>query len=237
LKFIRDIPTPPMIALKSLTRATIGIVLVNAVVAGAASAAPFTFVFPNLNTSPNPLTQNSFSVSSSGYTLTVSSPVGGPFPAAGGTNSTANGLCVWAQNGSGGGDTRCGLVDPPADTTSNLTGLSFSFSKPVILTGLTVSQFDNLNSGSLQIGSSPAVNFTGVGFNPLSDVFVNANTPISLASLGNLAFAPNSGIIRLSSLQFKDGVPVPGPLPLLGAATAFTFSRRLRKKIKSNSLL
>jgi hypothetical protein len=32
-------------------------------------------------------------------------------------------------------------------------------------------------------------------------------------------------------------VPVPGPLPLLGAATAFGFSRKLRKRIKGSESL
>jgi hypothetical protein len=148
-------------------------------------------------------------------------------------------LCVWAQNGvlQSVLQTRCGYVEADATVSSTLTGLSFTFSKPVLLTRVTVSQFDQLSSGSLTFGASPTVNITGTGPYALSDVFVAANTPISLASLGTISGGYVSGIIRLSSLEVKDVVPTPGPLPLLGAATAFTFSRRLRKKIKSNSFL
>jgi hypothetical protein len=218
-----------MISRKSLTQAAVGMVFANAVVAGSASAAPITLTFPNLNGTSSPATQASFSFPSGGITLTVDNATGGPFPTAGGLNSTAPGLCVWGKNG--GTQTRCGYTTPNADSSSILEGLNLTFSKPVKLTGFTVGQFVNLSSGSLKFGASPAVTVNANGFYTLADVLVGANTPIFLDSDGTLSGTNDSGIIRISSLQVEE---VPGPLPLLGAATAFTLSRRLRKRITSN---
>lgn len=223
-----------MISITSVACSAVGIVLVNAVVASAASAATVTFTFPNLNGNPTLQTQSSFDFASGGINLDVTNPVGGPFPTAGGTNTTAQGLCVWAQNG--GTQTRCGFTTANADATTNLSGLSFTFDKSVKLTGFNVSSLTNLSSGSLTFGASPAVNFSTTGFNALPNIFVGANTPITFASIGNLSGTNDSGLIRISSLQVEE-VPVPGPLPLFGAATAFTFSRRLRKRIKTNPIL
>ena len=50
--------------------------------------------------------------------------------------------------------------------------------------------------------------------------------------------SPISGknIPRPTSITFSDpNAPVPGPLPVFGAATAFGWSRRLRKRITANS--
>ena len=46
---------------------------------------------------------------------------------------------------------------------------------------------------------------------------------------GVVAFTPNSTYVWLSATKVP---PVPGPLPALGAAAAFGFSRKLRKRIK-----
>jgi len=46
---------------------------------------------------------------------------------------------------------------------------------------------------------------------------------------GVAAFTPNSTYVWLDAKKVS---PVPGPLPALGAAAAFGFSRKLRKLIK-----
>ena len=49
---------------------------------------------------------------------------------------------------------------------------------------------------------------------------------------GGVAFTPNSTYVWLSAEKVP---PVPGPLPALGAAAAFGFSRKLRKRIKCST--
>lgn len=211
---------------RALAKAT----AIFAVVATSSAASAATiFTFPNTNESPNPLTQTSLSFTSGGISLTIDNPVGGPFPSTGGVSSTSQGLCVYAING--GSQTRCGYASSPADSTTKLTGLSLTFSSDINLKSFNVSQFVNLSSGSLQFGTSPAINFTAIGNQSLPDIFVEANTPINLISSGTLSGSNVSGVYRLSTLTVEQ---VPGPLPLLGGAAAFAYSRRLRKKIKFN---
>jgi hypothetical protein len=49
---------------------------------------------------------------------------------------------------------------------------------------------------------------------------------------GGVPFTPNSTYVWLSAEKVP---PVPGPLPALGAAAAFGFSRKLRKRIKGST--
>jgi len=55
-----------------------------------------------------------------------------------------------------------------------------------------------------------------------------ATTPLTAGSL-------NTSTFMVVSFSTSSTAPVPGPLPALGAAAAFGFSRKLRKRIKRNN--
>jgi hypothetical protein len=67
------------------------------------------------------------------------------------------------------------------------------------------------------------------------DLLVRPYNPVS-TSFGRFQWYSPAGIgdITVSSITFKS-IPAPGPLPILGAAAAFGWSRRLRKRITASS--
>jgi hypothetical protein len=70
---------------------------------------------------------------------------------------------------------------------------------------------------------------TGSGLNSFDNQFIAAaNVPISVAS----SFGSQYTIVEMKSLTVEKADPVPGPLPLAGAAAAFSWSRRLRGRIR-----
>jgi hypothetical protein len=94
---------------------------------------------------------------------------------------------------------------------------------------LEESSFDLTNSN----GSSARGNRGG-------DWYSGGGGPISLSSsIRQSIAATNEGLIigfRVASLPSSDtNTPVPGPLPLYGAAAGFGWSRRLRNLIRSNA--
>jgi len=179
-------------------------------------------------------TANSATASGSGITVTASNPVGGPFPATGGINSVASGLCAFAQNNSDGN--RCGYIASPADSTTSLTGFDLTFDTSVFITGFNIGLFDNsnLNSGTIAFGGSSPISFSSTGFTSLAAPFLaEAGTPLSIVTTGDFTNIANpGGIFRIQSLTVEE---VPGPLPLLGAASAFAYSRKLRNKVKPSN--
>lgn len=66
----------------------------------------------------------------------------------------------------------------------------------------------------------------GVAVQPVSADFISK---LVVANLPNNAV---QGITDTVTQKFDDGESVPGPLPILGAAAAFGFSRKLRSRIK-----
>ena len=66
----------------------------------------------------------------------------------------------------------------------------------------------------------------GVAVQPVSADFISK---LVVANLPNNAV---QGITDTVTQKFDDGETVPGPLPILGAAAAFGFSRKLRSRIK-----
>lgn len=210
--------------------AVVGTAIVNPIFATPASAVTFTLSFPNATPG---FTQSTLTTSGGGLTLDVSDPAGGPFPTTGGINSTGSGLCVFAGNNNISG--RCGYTTANADTSTTLTGVTFVFSENVNLTGFTVGQIAGLTSGTISFGGSTPVTVSATGFNPLPNLFVGANTPFVITTSGTFSSTDNDGLLRISSIQVDDNpqIPVPGPLPLLGVASAFACSRRLRRRIKS----
>ena len=79
------------------------------------------------------------------------------------------------------------------------------------------------------------------GFNPATEALVDLDVlgepdPFSF----DFAFATVSGRnnVILREVSLPPSTPsVPGPLPLFGAAAAFSYSRKIRKRIKSSALL
>jgi hypothetical protein len=93
---------------------------------------------------------------------------------------------------------------------------SFVFSQPFIL-----AQASNATvSGSTVIAS---------GTNSQSDGFVVQ----MLGTYSSLDFIYNNPTGAYHSVAFTTGVPVPGPLPLMGAGMAFGFSRKLRARLRA----
>jgi hypothetical protein len=76
--------------------------------------------------------------------------------------------------------------------------------------------------------TSESANFNGTGTNPL--LFDFNPTVGSPATVADKPFI--QGFIAVQ-YQYNLTAPVPGPLPLFGAAAAFGWSRRLRKRITS----
>jgi hypothetical protein len=210
--------------------ATTALALATAV-APASAATVLTFT----NQTPS-TTANSATASAGGITVTANDPVGGPFPANGGINSTSDGLCAFAQNNSDG--RRCAYLASPSTDATQLTGFKLSFNKSVFITGFDIGLFDNpnLNSGTITFGTSPSVSFSSTGFKSLSGpLLVEENTPLSIVTAGDFVNTANpGGLFRIQSLTVEE---VPGPLPLLGAASAFAYSRKLRSKVKSNNVI
>jgi hypothetical protein len=77
----------------------------------------------------------------------------------------------------------------------------------------------------------PSQTFTNIPF-PNSNILVGS---VSITDGGILAGKPNLtdnfAFTFAAAKLLGNSVPVPGPLPLLGAAAAFGFSRKLRKRI------
>jgi hypothetical protein len=92
---------------------------------------------------------------------------------------------------------------------------------------------DNTDIASYLIGTSETI---------LSDVPSVIASPIvnlTIASNSSIAFrvrtTDNSGNPASLSITNFDAVPVPAPLPLLGVAVAFGWSRKLRRRLKRAS--
>jgi len=72
----------------------------------------------------------------------------------------------------------------------------------------------------------------GVTCTPISDLSVIFSV-INSPGVSNNSFSQNGSFIYAQATLYNAPVPAaPGPLPLFGAAAAFGFSRKLRKRIK-----
>ena len=133
-----------------------------------------------------------------------------------------------------------GLVDNVADQTS---GLTFTIISATNTPAAGWGTFTNFVSGS-------GIDVSGGQVTGSDVVFVNIFDGGQALSLGNQGsiqpelsnfdasitnFALSSG--SLNTLLFTAASPasVPGPLPLFGAGAAFGWSRRLRRRIKSQA--
>jgi hypothetical protein len=163
---------------------------------------------------------DSVTLTQDGLSITASNPSSGYF-----RSNTSKGLCLYGVGTFGSGS--C------INTTTNasLTSFDVSFSQSVKLLSYTIS--DIVYGGS----SAPTLTFSTGGSSTTESVtttgtfnFVNQLVVPAGSTLGYLASGstPN-GLIRLSALSV-DTVPdpVPAPLPILGAAGALAYTRRLR---------
>jgi hypothetical protein len=124
---------------------------------------------------------------------------------------------------------------PPILYTDSFTSLTLSLSNPSTIFGFelqpnpfsvsnfTVEYFDSTPSllGSLSLspnGSAGALLSAASDGNPFSRVVITSNSGADFA---------------IAQVRYTSSVP--GPIPVLGAASAFGFSRKLRKKIKARA--
>jgi hypothetical protein len=124
-----------------------------------------------------------------------------------------------------------------------LTGLTFTFDKPVYLKGFDILKVGGVEKGELVFTSASSsqtfeflnvggvdtangVVFTSFAFN--NNFVVEAGAPLTISSVGSVFSSNQAGSFRISNFTVQE---VPAPLPLLGFAGAFGWSRRLRKKL------
>ncbi len=208
-----------------------------------ASAASITFDLFSNPTESNP---TALSFTSGGLTLTIKDPV----PTTANVQSNVNGTCVFT------GVTTaqwCGQ-----NSTTTLTGLTFDFSAPVKISSY---QIKGVTTGTVSPYTATA-NFISTITSASGGTFSNTQSVApanqgSLASAINVAVNGAAGVASSYSFSTVDNTdpsqpasyrmysitveyPVattPGPLPLVGAAAAFAYSRNLRKRLGKVAVL
>jgi hypothetical protein len=230
-----------------LSGAVACVTLAAAVSAGSPVSAAANFTF----TSAVRITAPSRTFTSSGINLTVDNPLGNNITSAtsrmgttGGINTDiSNGLCVALYAAPNAG--RCQYLTKNAGSPT-LTGLTFTFDRPVRLIGFDIFRVGAVESGVLSFSSSGlsetfAFQNPGGSAIPSGSVFksmafsqnfvVEANVPIALSTAGTVFTPDASGSFRINNFSVE---PVPGPAPVLGLAAAYGCSRRIRRKLKSS---
>jgi len=97
-------------------------------------------------------------------------------------------------------------------STSGLSGASWTFTNTI--SGLTASPLISANGSNIDNSPFPS----GV-----------TSTNVTVSWAGNGSIVAEDSVITFEVEQ------VPGPLPILGAASAFGFSRRLHRRVKARS--
>jgi hypothetical protein len=87
-----------------------------------------------------------------------------------------------------------------------------------------------LNSLQTIVSTGPGGNWS---FDPVIKGFTNNNS-IALPDFMFTKSVGETGTFGISSEGSDPGIEVPGPLPILGVAAAFGYSRKLRKRLKSS---
>ncbi|MCX5946927.1 MAG: hypothetical protein NTY67_01635 [Cyanobacteria bacterium] len=167
-----------------------------------------------------------------------------------GSNSTGNnaltingpgnfaplGLCAFAVVAGSIG--RCGYGNVSGNGVSSF---QLKFDKAVSIKAFDVSAFSGISVGSVDFSLNNSTfittNFVAAGSQTLASKFsVGANQPVFVRTSGILdSIGEGQGaLVRLGSLTTTEQVPA--PLPILGAAIGFRFSRRIRKRIGATSL-
>ncbi len=175
---------------------------------GSAEAAPTTFTFANSD-----IFKTTILKSLDGITLTIEN-----FSPGSVSYGDDNGLVIFG---------------PRLSSSLRLFSFTMKFDQPVKLLSYDIGELlsatgvsTTYSQGLLQSIQTYA---TGTGLKSFNNQFIAvADIPISVASApGNL-----NTIVQISSLTVEKVDPVPGPLPLAGAAAAFSWSRRLRCRIR-----
>ena len=128
---------------------------------------------------------------------------------------------------------------PPLLYSDGQTSLTLSLSNPSNIFGFELEPDPfGVQNFTVEFYDSAATRLGTLGLSPNG----NAGALLSAASDGNLfsqvVIKSDSGVdFAIAQLRYGKGTPppVPGPLPLFGAAAAFGFSRKLRKRIKARS--
>ncbi|MEB3318888.1 MAG: hypothetical protein VKO39_12210 [Cyanobacteriota bacterium] len=174
-----------------------------------------------------------------GISLDVTNPnTFGPAPLPTTFNVNSSGLCAWAESG-GPTAARCGY-----DTAGNgIQGFKFKFDQPTTINSFLLAAGAGVqNIASATIGfsldgitynDSPAFGDAQAGStialtNPFS---VPANTEFFVRSSATRTAGSLGGVVRISQLNV-----VPGPLPILGVAGAYGWSKRLKRRIQTAAL-
>lgn len=195
-------------------------------------------------TSDPRLTTTTRSYTDNGITVTADNPVGdnldtdAGFGSGGINTDLKNGLCSYLESG-----------DPAKCQYGTTKGVYLHGYTLTVDTGVDFRSFDitrgrGLSSGTITF-SAPGVadqtfsfeNPTGTGKNVFSKVFapgffVNAFAPVTVRTTGVVIDSAAGGSFRINNLEIAE---VPAPMPLLGAAAAFGWSRRMRRRISQGS--
>lgn len=205
-------------------------------IAGAMICAP-AMAFPVVfDLSSNPEDNfSSFSKTVSGLTLNINNPqaTSNILPADGGLNSAPTGFCAFLQVGSSG--SRCFYGPPEIPTGNKFTGFDLSFSSDVTLQSLLVSRLVSVQSPTITFTSGALTetfsNFVdGQTLTFTTPFSVSANSVINVMTSGTGISPVGDGVMRINNLNV-----VPGPLGILGATTAFNFSRKLRRATRKTA--
>lgn len=148
-------------------------------------------------------------------------------------NTTDEGLCAFTAVGNV-SIGRCGYGD---DSASGVSAFQLSFNAPAAIQAFNVSTFEDFTISQGTVGFSlDNVNFTDFNFNSTGSVAASfsagANQPIFVRTSATFSNVLNTGLFRIDSFTVEE---VPGPLPILGAAGAFGWSRKLKRKQMLNS--
>ncbi len=142
-----------------------------------------------------------------------------------------------AADQSGSGTLTTNDVIPTAFTTYLATSINGTYTRGGFTYAITgISNYfnaDNTFQWDGTIASSIFTNIAGIAFNLDNDEQVNlySNNAYEPANSTVTSFEGNDGDIISSSLSPASSPSVPGPLPLLGAAAAFSSSRRIRRRL------
>lgn len=209
---------------------------------GSALAAPITFDF---GSSPTSITPTSASWAQKDFTISIGQPSGSGSPV---MQSNSNGVCVFSDYGANASTVSpwCGQTKPNllSNTTWTFTSPTGGRFRPLSYTlkGITTFPGNSIVANLTSTWTSSSVfsdsrtvptNQIGSTVSPISVNFgsnflIYSGTSFFLTNINNVS-APLS--FRIQSFNLEQ---VPGPLPALGLAAGFAYSRRIRKRLKNN---
>ena len=89
-------------------------------------------------------------------------------------------------------------------------------------------------ASALSLAAAPAALANGLSFtNTTTANGLGDNTVNGVYASGSTIYAATDGGLSISQQSDPTPSAVPGPLPLFGAASAFGFSRKLRRRLRA----